>query len=381
MKRPIIFCILFLTGCASSPIDPTHNGRTFSELFKMHQRALYHFEQTNAEIALVEFGKGIIPLLIENLKSRRYKSRISAAKILGEFGPEAHTAIPVLVNALEDENNLVRENAARALGDICRKPESEVPLFDDSEHVNTARAPGSIDERAESIIPHLLKAMKDEEPNVRSLAVYALLEIGVINEVVLAAMIEGYKDTATRVRERIVEHIDEIAPDAGSAITWLLDAMNDQDMCIGRIAIGNLYEVIDSLGPEDKEALPEILEVLKLPDKSLKVSALWALGQIAQEVDAPIQTLVGMLSHRDASLREVALRVLGSLGSRAVTAMYRIAELLSDSDWIVRTSAVTALGDIGKGAEPLIPAILSAIEFNDWRFKKAAAEAIEKIEG
>jgi HEAT repeat protein len=52
----------------------------------------------------------------KNDKQDRY--RAMAASSLGRLGPEAKAAVPALTAALQDEDDMVREHAAEALGQI-----------------------------------------------------------------------------------------------------------------------------------------------------------------------------------------------------------------------------------------------------------------------
>lgn len=75
--------------------------------------------------------------------------RYWAAESLGRFGPEARPAVPDLVEALKDDNKMIRQGVAYALGEIG-----------DTEAV-----------------PALQTATKDPEKDVRTAADFALKRI------------------------------------------------------------------------------------------------------------------------------------------------------------------------------------------------------------
>jgi|GEM_PF-2954939 len=189
----------------------------------------------------------------------------------------------------------------------------------------------------------------------------------------------NFKELDTKVRSHVVDHICDITTDNKSAISLLMSALNDEDLWISDRASSALYDVLDRISANDTEAIPEILMVLKLPDKTLQRSALWALSAVGKTDDTPLQILAETLANEDPRLREVALKALGTLGPRAKPGIPRIVNLLEDPDWVVRTSAVITLGEIGKEAKPAIPAIRKAMEVNGWEFKRAATEALRKI--
>jgi len=59
--------------------------------------------------------------LIDALKDQNEAVRTEAAHALEKIGPEAKTAVPALIEALKDEDKNVRQEAANALGKIGPK--------------------------------------------------------------------------------------------------------------------------------------------------------------------------------------------------------------------------------------------------------------------
>jgi HEAT repeat protein len=60
-----------------------------------------------------------VPSLIKTLKEDKDPNmRYWAAESLGKFGPEAQSAVPDLVEALKDDNKMVRMGVVYALGEI-----------------------------------------------------------------------------------------------------------------------------------------------------------------------------------------------------------------------------------------------------------------------
>ncbi len=89
---------------------------------------------------------------LQNRTSQRW-DRVRAAQTLGEFGPDAATAVPALIDALKnDPNHDVSADAARALAKIGHA--------------------------AKPALPHLINALREGHPSVREAAAFALGEIG-----------------------------------------------------------------------------------------------------------------------------------------------------------------------------------------------------------
>jgi HEAT repeat protein len=73
--------------------------------------------------SLGRIGKDAVPALIKLLKHEKAKTRQATAKALGEMGPNASEAIPVLYSLAQaaDESPGVREQAKAALVKLERK--------------------------------------------------------------------------------------------------------------------------------------------------------------------------------------------------------------------------------------------------------------------
>ncbi len=166
-------------------------------------------ERTAAHAASVlnEMGPEAVPALVEALASqsswakdllyegavrahlappRTYDApniRATAAYLLGQMGSDAAPAAPALVNALGDEDSLVRFKASRALSRIGL--DAVTPLIialDSPESVvryGAARALGAMGSHAKYAAPSLMRALRDPQANVRDAAFYALAQIGV----------------------------------------------------------------------------------------------------------------------------------------------------------------------------------------------------------
>jgi HEAT repeat protein len=91
-----------------------------------------------------------VPSLIKTLKEDKDPNmRYWAAESLGKFGFDAQSAVPDLIAALKDESKMVRMGAAYALGEI----------------------------RSAEAVPALQEATKDPEKEVRDAAVAALKQL------------------------------------------------------------------------------------------------------------------------------------------------------------------------------------------------------------
>lgn len=136
--------------------------------------------------ALLQYGPEQIPPLVRVAADKSNPTaRLSAIRALGAFGPQAAEAIPVLVEALEDQSWDGRDAAAEALG-LIKQVTPEVlaalvrALHDPDERVRmaSARALGRCRVGDPAAIEGLTQVLGDSDMNVQLAAIEALAEIG-----------------------------------------------------------------------------------------------------------------------------------------------------------------------------------------------------------
>jgi HEAT repeat protein len=101
--------------------------------------------------ALFQIGPESIPPAVEGLKSSQQRVRLHCAYVLSRFGAEAKLSVSALASTLSDENTSVRAAAADALG--------------------------AMEKAAKPALPDLLKALNDKESWVKNSAAEAKMKI------------------------------------------------------------------------------------------------------------------------------------------------------------------------------------------------------------
>jgi HEAT repeat protein len=150
--------------------------------------------------------------LIDMLRHENAHLRRIAVVALGETRSVGNDAIPELVEGLDDKDDAVRREAARALGKIgaAAVPSLVVALGDapdDRVRVSAAEALGRIGPRATVAIPALIAALKHADDAVRDAAAAALLLIG---PPAAPALIEAVTDADPRLRAEAAALLTEI---------------------------------------------------------------------------------------------------------------------------------------------------------------------------
>lgn len=197
----LILCLLWTSNSwAQIPID-TKIAPLIEKLTDSDTRI-----RRDAADALVTIGSSAVPALIDALDNQDKNVRWCAASVLGDIGAEAKPAVPALVDALKDKDGLVRLYATLALGNIGVE--------------------------AKAAVPALISALKDEEPYVRIYAPAALRKMGVEAKVAVPALITALKDKNGRVRLNAAYALGAMGTEAASAVPDLMKTLNDEKLYV-----------------------------------------------------------------------------------------------------------------------------------------------------
>ncbi|MBM3242164.1 HEAT repeat domain-containing protein [Candidatus Poribacteria bacterium] len=184
----VSFCFLLVAGCGSQ--DEAEEQQKELRYYIEQLRAQDMFLSTEAAFKLADIGEPAVPLLIEALSDENWQVRLNAAVALGQIGDSA--AVPALIAALNDEAWEVRANATVALGKMGQTvvPALIAALKDQDAPVrrNAARALGDIGDP--TAVPALIEILNDEDGEVRGSAAVALGEMGPVAVPALAAALK-----------------------------------------------------------------------------------------------------------------------------------------------------------------------------------------------
>ncbi|MBO6576237.1 MAG: HEAT repeat domain-containing protein [Rhodothermales bacterium] len=254
--------------------------------------------------------------------------------------------VDAFMKALGDEDEEIRRQAAHVLGEI-----------------GDARA-----------IPALRKAMSDDPSNdVRRAALWALAEMDEDDVIpVLINQVGSERDPESRrqMAYMIGDNADDGDRRAGQALMSLLD---DSDAEVRATAAWGLAEI------EYTPALDALLALAEDPNDDVQERAIWAIGEIAEEADSgrAVEVLIGALGSQNANVREMAAWSLGESESpRATEAL--AAALNAERSPEVKAKIAWALGEIED--DRAVPALAVAMRDANTEVRTAAAYALSEID-
>ncbi|WP_293150251.1 MULTISPECIES: HEAT repeat domain-containing protein [unclassified Microcoleus] len=227
-------------------------------------------------------------------------------------------------------------------------------------------------------IDSLIEKLKTNDERELDATIKKLRKIG---KPAIPALIEALRDQNLLVRRSAAEVLQRFG---ASAIPALVKASKDSDVLVRRraavlLAKSLLVSEINRsplFSSEAKAVVPQLVLLLKDSDPDVRISAVYALGNIGGEAKTVIPQLIPLLQDSDASVRSSAASTLGLIGKEAKAVVPQLVPLLQDSDTSVRTSAAYALGNIGGEAKTVIPQLVLLLKDSDASVRGSAAYAL-----
>jgi HEAT repeat protein len=198
---------------------------------------------------------GIVPPLIDALDDEETAIREEAAIILGNMGPKAKGAVDELIDMLDDEYSFVRQAAIAALGKI---------------------GPDAIEAK-----DALIDRFKDDESAMVSHeAALALCEIAPNDSDVVSAFAYALKSIKACRRRTAALSLGKIGPGAKDAVPDLTDALKDENSSVRKEAA----YALGAIGAGAIDAVPDLLHLMKNDDyEKVRKAAFWALNKISSD--------------------------------------------------------------------------------------------------
>lgn len=367
------------------------------------------FVAETARDALRRMGAPAVPILLESLRGNDPVIRPKAIRALIDLGAQANAAIPQLIEALGDKDVKVRAVAAVALGKFKSSDGLQplVRALQDSDPLvrgNAAYALGDLGSKAKTAVPALIELMQDNAgyfdtrgvhsqrtKAVGQIAVKALGAIGPDATTAVPALVEILQDEKRLADDyfkddsfpcSVVVALGGIGPDAQAAVPALARIVGDNKRYDETRAAA--VETLVRMGPPAKAAVPVLLEVMeKERYRPISVQAAGALFRINSNPEA-LQALIDLVQADPSEIRAKdavryeskkvqrdAIRILGEIGPAAKPAVPVLREFIRKQSYSFYLSPKTAT----KGTD--VTLILKAPDEYE---RSQARDALAKIE-
>jgi hypothetical protein len=164
-------------AAASNQADAILNAEIIPHLTEV---MMHDNEDPALKLALVKELNSLPGVSIPFVPAR--DRRKGAARELGEYGPAARAAVPVLLQALNGGDDAVRESAAISLGSIHAEPEVVIPaliacLGEDDVNESVVTALAEFGAQARPAVPRILPLLHSYDGETQWAAAGALRKI------------------------------------------------------------------------------------------------------------------------------------------------------------------------------------------------------------
>jgi len=340
-----------------------------------------------AAISLSKLGNDAVQPLNQVLLNGNVFAKRASAFALGRIGDEAISALPALIQALEDKDPEMRFDAINAITAIRKDPETTLPLLinllsDDDQFVRTyaAHCLGQYGQQAKDAVSKLGEAAFDRSEFVSKSAMKALGSIGSASVPVL---IEALKSKDYKILQNAYRAIAQIGPDAKDALPALIASF-------AHYHIDDYYfsRAVESIGPE---AIPVLTNALKNKNFWVRYDAAGALASFGPAARDALPALFESMGHYgflgnnayqfvnkmgldaapllietlhndDPKLRAFAAYSLSCLKTIPSDALPGLLQTLKDKDPGVRRSTVTALFRLGLPQPELLSYLVDSLD-------------------
>lgn len=276
------------------------------------------------------------------------ESRWRAARALAAIGPAAAAAVPSLIQALGDQDPMVRAYAAHALG--------------------------KIGPAAREAVPELVKKAVDESRLVRREAREALLAIKAPSEVTLPLLLKVLEESEP---EAVVSALETLAEQGKKIVPKLCEALHNEKACYWACLL------IERIGPEAKEAVPHLIDCLDREEPEVRIEVLLALASIGKDSRVAQDKVIKILQNDPyEGVRYAAAFALGRLGdAKAIPALEAAA---NSDDEFLRLTALWSLVQLKPDDKELmqkaVETFANGLRSDDPRLRSAAATAFAETD-
>jgi HEAT repeat protein len=314
-------------------------------------------------------------------------------RALEGLAPYASEAVPLLIPLIDNPDKVVSAIAIRTLGEIGPSAAAAVPMLAARLGRNLRNAPDSADSdirvaealrkigpRAQSALPAILEmldraqAKRPDDPwyagSYYKAAIGALRQIGDKSPPVLSALRLQLVNKSPEIRTAAIEALSHLGADSNDVLLILEQQLGDEDARVRIAAI----DALASRADDSRAVLPSLLRQLDDPDAVVRSRAILAISRMNGDRSEAIPALTAALSDDNPYVRSAAAVTLGKIGPEAKSAVSTLQRMLREPGNWVRNSRHRP------GRERLPEGLSYAPELADLSIREAARSALSQID-
>ncbi len=227
---------------------------------------------------LGKMGASALPVLLKEMKAKDRNSRRFAFHAV-QFINDFERIRPALAAGITDADPWIRSKVIQDFRAMIRGEYSQGYLRYGPRGSGTPPLEGLELQKARTVIPLVMRALKDRDAGVRGAAIYFLGDFGRKDQTVVPALIQATKDESPNNRGNAYYWLGQRELDPKTAGALYLDLLKEKDKQVRT-------SILNSLGPQAKEAVPALVKQLTAgpkEDQALVVQALASIGRDATE--------------------------------------------------------------------------------------------------
>ena len=215
-----------------------------------------------------------------------------------------------------------------------QRPMESVPGFFGLHH-QVILALGEMGPRARDAIPLLVREYQDPTSPLRFEAAVARVQVDRNFPEVMPVLAAGLEQAGPGLRAALLPRIAQLAGSYDGAVVLLIKALADSDSKLRLQA----FKSLASLGDKAAPALPVLIAALDDPESEIRFQALRDLGELGANAAPAVPALIKVLGDPERSVRLQAVTSLAALGDKAAPALPALRQLASDPIFSVRIVA------------------------------------------
>jgi HEAT repeat protein len=345
-------------------------------------------------LVAAEIGPDAAPLVpkLTNLVQHKIEpeTRMQAILALAEIGPAAKEAVPTIIEQFTaDEHNAIRYAAAHALANIGAVEAKAVlqKAVDDNAgekgdkflELSAARALSKLFPEDKAIekqaVDAFIAGLSSEDRNVRQAAVQSLAESKAPSEAVAPAVVAAI---AKADEETIRDVVRMLSSMGAAAVPRVRNGLANEKLR------GYSVVILGNIGPEAKDAVPDLVTALDVDDAEFRREVLFTLGRIGPASAPAVDKITEILkTDENERVLSAACYALGSIGTPASKAAPALVEMYNEGTEFQRMLAIWALLKVRPGFESVvsraIPMMIKGLSHERVDVRVEAARALGDI--